>query len=203
MIQVNVSKAGKKFQGKWVFRDMEVSLKPGLRYVVAGKNGSGKSTFLKMISGYLTPSEGGLSWSLNGQELEPGQLFRYLSMAAPYIEPIDEFTFPELIRFCRQFKSIPDGLTDHDIVSIAGLEADMDKPIRNFSSGMRQRVKLSLAIIPRSGLLLLDEPCSNLDEASRNWYADLMKTYGHDKTTMIASNHNQTEYLTQDVMITL
>ncbi len=203
MIQVNISKAGKKFQGKWVFRHMDLTLDPGRRYVIAGKNGSGKSTLLKMISGYLSPSEGTLSWSLDKLPIHSDVLFRHISMSAPYIDPIDEFTFTELLGFCRRFKDIPEGLSNRQIISMAGLEGSFDKPIRNFSSGMRQRVKLCLAVVPLSGLLLLDEPCSNLDDESRQWYAYLMQTYGQNRTVVIASNHNPAEYLPDDEMISL
>ena len=203
MIQVDISGTGKRFQGKWVFRGIDLQIGPGKRQVIAGKNGSGKSTLLQMIAGFRTPSEGNIAWFLEGRQLHPDFIYRHVAMAAPGLDPTEEFTFPELIAFHRRFKPFPGSPgTDH-ILEIAGLAASRDKLIKYFSSGMKQRVKLVMALIPSSGLVLLDEPCTNLDEESREWYRDLLQRYTTGKTIVVASNHNPEEYDPGDPMIEL
>lgn len=203
MIQVDISGTGKRFQGKWVFRGIDLQIGPGKRQVIAGKNGSGKSTLLQMIAGFRTPSEGNIAWFLKNRQLQPDLIYRHVAMAAPGLEPTEEFTFPELIAFHQRFKPFPGNPgTDH-ILEIAGLAASRDKLIKYYSSGMKQRVKLVMALIPSSGLVLLDEPCTNLDKDSRDWYKDLLQRYATGKTLVIASNHNSEEYDPGDPMIEL
>lgn len=203
MIQVELSGTGKKFRGKWVFRGIDLQVSPGKRQVIAGKNGSGKSTLLQMIAGFRTPSEGKIAWHHDNRSLPPDLIYKYVAMAAPGLEPTEEFTFPELIAFHQRFKPFPKQAEAGHILEVAGLTASSDKAIRYYSSGMKQRVKLVLALMPSSGLVLLDEPCTNLDKESRDWYKRLLKEYGRDKTIVIASNHNPEEYNPDDPVMEL
>ena len=203
MIQVELSGTGKKFRGQWVFRGIDLQISPGKRQVIAGKNGSGKSTLLQMIAGFRTPSEGKISWHHDNRQLGSDLIYKYVAMAAPGLEPTEEFTFPELIAFHQRFKPFPEQLETGHILEIAGLTASRDKIIRYFSSGMKQRVRLAMALMPSSGLVLLDEPCTNLDKESRDWYKRLLEEYGREKTIVIASNHNPEEYGPDDPVMEL
>jgi ABC-type multidrug transport system ATPase subunit len=66
--------------------------------------------------------------------------------------------------------------------------------VRNFSSGMKQRLKLALAILSDTSLLLLDEPTSNLDATAIAWYGDLLREHVKDRTLLVASNRQEAEY---------
>lgn len=162
--------------------------------MIAGKNGSGKSTLIRMLSAYLTPSAGIIQWSKDGQPIDTDQVYLHTSITGPYMEVPEEFTFPELIALHRQFKGMPVGLRTRDILDLSGLEPFANKPVKYFSSGMKQRVKLCLALITGNDLLLLDEPCSNLDADSRQWYRQMLETHGKGKTIIVASNHQEEEY---------
>lgn len=203
MIQVRINDCGKKFRQKWVFKKLNHTFEPGQKYAITGKNGSGKSTLLKMIAAYITPTSGNVKWEFNGVAVAPENVFRHLSMAAPYIESIEEFTLPELIQFQRNFKSFQASLSEKDILNISELVESQYKAVRFFSSGMKQRALLSLAILSDSPLLLLDEPCANLDADARKWYAQLLEKYGKDRTIIVASNHNREEYPGFDRFISL
>ncbi len=203
MIQVNINDCGKKFRQKWVFKKLSYSFEAGEKYAITGKNGSGKSTLLKMIAAYITPSSGNIEWGLNGQTVAPENVFRHIAMAAPYIEPIEEFTLPELIQFQKKFKPFQHALSEDDIINLSGLADNRNKAVKFFSSGMKQRALLSLALLSSSPLLLLDEPCANLDADARKWYAKLLDKYGSDRTIVIASNHNREEYPGFEHIITL
>ncbi len=193
-MNISIHDCGKKYHQKWVFRDIDCSFKPGQRYAITGKNGSGKSTLLKIIAGYVTPTTGTISWHLKNNKLLPENLYRHLSIATPYLETIEEFTFPELIRFTQKLQPFQKEFTENDILHLAQLEHSKNIAVKFFSSGMKQRVLLSLAILSSTPLLLLDEPCSNLDADARRWYKQSLDKYGIGRTTIIASNHNPEEY---------
>ena len=203
MIQIVASACGKKYRGKWVFRNLDFAIEPGQHFAITGKNGSGKSTLIKILAGYIKPSEGTVHWKHNQASLLPETLFKHVFVAAPYIEPIEEFTFPELIQFQRRFKPFTGSLSTAEIIKITNLEESKEKPLQFYSSGMKQRAMLTLALLSKSMLLLLDEPCVNLDKEAKSWYAELLYRFGKDKTLVIASNHNQEEYPGIDSVISL
>lgn len=202
-MQVILQNVGKRFRQKWALKNLDLAFEPGQQYVIAGNNGSGKSTLLKMISGYLAPTTGTITWHKNGKTADPDLVFSSLSFTGPYLELPEEFTSLEMIHFHRQFKDFPANLTNEEILHIAGLYDAGEKSIRDFSSGMKQRAKLTLAILPETSLLLLDEPCTNLDAKACRWYKELIEEFGRGKTLVVASNHNPGEYGTGFSMIAL
>lgn len=193
-MQVSLRACGKMYLSKWVFKNLDVTFEAGNIHAVTGKNGSGKSTLLKIIAGYIRPSAGNVEWKLNDAPVHPDAVFTHLSLTAPYLELIEEFSLLEMIRFQRYFKKFQKPWTDDEVAELAGLAESAAKPLKHFSSGMKQRVRIALSILSASPLLLLDEPCSNLDEEGRLWYASLLKDYGASRTIIIASNHNKEEY---------
>ncbi len=194
MIQLVASECGKKYRGKWVLRNLNFTFEAGQKYAITGKNGSGKSTLIKMLAGYVLPGEGRIQWKHNQNIIAPETLFQHLFVVAPYIESVEEFTFPELIRFQSTFKPFVQSLTTSEIIHIAELQESIDKPLQFYSSGMKQRAMLTLAMLSKSMLVLLDEPCVNLDREARLWYTELLSRFGKHKTIVIASNHNEEEY---------
>jgi ABC-type multidrug transport system ATPase subunit len=200
-MEIQLQNAGKKFNQKWIFRGLSLDIPRGARTAITGKNGSGKSTLLLMLAGYLSPTEGMVSWQ-NGEQsidngkqfIDPEEVFRFIGLAAPSMELIEEFTLAEVIRFQEKFKPFLPGFREHDLLEISLLADHASKPIRQYSSGMRQRTKLLLAIMGNAPLLLLDEPCSHLDREGIAWYHDLLRDYGKGRTMVIASNHREEEY---------
>lgn len=166
----------------------------GKAYHVTGPNGSGKSTFLKLVCGHLTPDKGTVTFNLNGQVLTPQALALHMAFCAPYIDLLDEFTGREQVEFHRSFKPF---LSDTDVmaeIQAAGIGHALDKSLRQYSSGMKQRLKLLLTFLSDSPLLLLDEPCSNLDEAGRKFYASLAERYTAGRLVLVASNNMYEEH---------
>ena len=188
MIQLNA--IGKRFRYEWIFRNITTTFDAGQRYAILGPNGVGKSTLMKILSGHLTPSEGKMTVQLNGKTLDADTLYKHVNYAAPYIELIEEFTLTEAIDFHIKFHPLSNSLTINDLINILGFQKSKDKEIRYFSSGMRQRLKLALAICSDSPILLLDEPTTNLDNQGVAWYRGLMQHYteGSNRLVIIASN---------------
>jgi len=184
---------GKRFGRDWIFRNFDTAIAAGEKIAILGRNGSGKSTLLQIIAGNLSPTEGKISWHHAGQEIPVQNLFRQLSLVAPYQELIEEFTLDEMIRFHFKFKPASPGKSTAEMSTLLNFRVPSSKPLRQFSSGMKQRVKILLALMSDVPLLLLDEPAMNLDSAGIDWYHEMIRCYAAEKTVVVCSNMQQTE----------
>jgi len=194
MMEITLNQIGKRFNFNWIFKGVSVQIRANEPWVILGSNGSGKSTFLSILAGASIPSDGEIQWKLNNSIVEETSIYQYVSIAAPYLELIEEFTLQEHLNFHFSVKPLIQGVSKKDLLGIVGLEKAADRRISYFSSGMRQRLKLALAILSDTDVLLLDEPLSNLDNKAATWYADLIKQFGKDRVIVVCSNHQQEEY---------
>lgn len=188
MTQIELTGAGKRYRMDWIFRDLDWTFQSGERTAILGPNGSGKSTLLKVLSGHLTPSKGRVAFLLDGKAIETDLLYRSISYAAPYIELIEEFTLEEALIFHTKLKPLLPGFTADSLYDLLQLPKARHKEIRHFSSGMKQRVKLALAICSDTPILLLDEPATNLDTQGIDWYKSLIQSHAAQRLVVIASN---------------
>ena len=121
--------------------------------------------------------------------------FRDLAFAAPYLELPEEMTWTEAVKFHGKFKNFSPSLQgEEDVISVSGLATSANKEIRNFSSGMKQRARLALAILSDTPLLLLDEPSTNLDANAVKWYQNLISEFAKERLVIVCSNYNKEEY---------
>jgi ABC-type multidrug transport system ATPase subunit len=191
-MQIQVTAASKRFNTEWIFSNLNFSFTTGQHYALIGNNGSGKSTLLQIIAGYVGLTKGDIQWiSTSNETIDSTNIFHYISFAAPYLELVEEFTALEQIAFHQQFKPLQNGLEPIELLEKIGLKNAAKKQIRNFSSGMKQRLKLALAIFDQAPILLLDEPCSNLDQEGIQTYHQLMQAYAMHKLIIVASNDPQ------------
>lgn len=193
-MKVSFDKAGKRFNREWIFRNLSYQFESGTSYVILGSNGSGKSTLLQAISGYYSLSEGAIEYTSNGDIVPINQIFRQVSIATPYLELYEEFSLTEAIDFHKKFKRFKDDLSTKEFINILELDKTKDKAIKNFSSGMKMRVRLGLAILSDTPILLLDEPTSNLDKQGIRWYQDLIAKHTTDRLVVVCSNQQEQEY---------
>jgi ABC-type multidrug transport system ATPase subunit len=187
-ITITADQVGKKYRKEWIFRRADLALSSGTSYTFVGPNGSGKSTLLQVLSGSLPATEGKLTYSLAGEVLEEENWFRHVSIAAPYLELIEELTLDELLAFHQTFKPFKTGLNPDQIIDRMVLQRARHKEIKYYSSGMKQRVKLGLAFFSVSPIVILDEPTSNLDRQGMNWYRDEVRQLDADQLLLIGSN---------------
>jgi ABC-type multidrug transport system ATPase subunit len=188
MLKIQVQEASKRFQYEWIFKNLSLELNSGESLAITGGNGSGKSTLLKCISGAVPLTSGKIIYSLNTNPLADTEWYTALSIASPYMELPEEFTLKEAIEFHFKFKKPYQNLSPKEITEILYLETHKNKPVSQFSSGMKQRVKLGLAVLSEIPLILLDEPTSNLDKRGIQWYLDLIQSYTKDRVVIICSN---------------
>lgn len=187
-MNIALEHVGKRYRLEWVFRSVNFRFEQGGRYAILGSNGSGKSTLMKVLSGHLSPSKGKITFELGAHKIPTEQVYRYISYAAPYIDLIEELTLEEAIRFHTNIKPLQPGLKTQHISDLLALPRAQRKEIRFFSSGMKQRLKLILAICADTPVLLLDEPSTNLDLQGIQWYAELIQKFAASRLTIIASN---------------
>jgi ABC-type multidrug transport system ATPase subunit len=193
-LNIKLTKAGKKYGSNWIFRGLSYQFNAGKKCAVLGPNGSGKSTLLKLLSGEATLSEGRIEFTLNNKPVSPEDIFTHVSVAAPWLDLPEEYSLSEIIDFHSKFKSFHNNLTINDIIRVMELEHTLEKHLLNFSSGMKQRVKLALAILSDTPLLLLDEPATALDAKAVKWYKEMIDTYTSNRTVIVFSNQREEEY---------
>jgi len=186
-MQISLQQASKRFNKEWIFRNLDYTFELGQHYALIGNNGSGKSTLLQIIAGYSSLTKGTIHWSDNDHTT----IFQQISFAAPYLELVEEFTTMEQFDFHATFKTLQPSISVNDIIERIGLKNSAHKQIRYFSSGMKQRLKLALAILSDTPLLLLDEPCSNLDKEGYTLYAELIQQFAQHKLIIVGSNDPQ------------
>jgi len=209
-MRITLTSAGKRFNRDWIFRHLSYGFVTGHSYAIIGPNGSGKSTLLQLIAGAIAVSEGTVRYELTddslqltevhsnqkvlstvNRQLSSENVYRQIAFSAPYLELIEEMTLKEFLEFHRIFKPFFSSLSIQQIMDLVLLQTAADKQIRYFSSGMKQRVKLAQAIFSDTPVILLDEPCTNLDQDGVALYQDLMKSYCHDRLVIVGSNDVQ------------
>lgn len=193
-VSIQLQHISKKFNREWIFKDLSLEIKAGSKMVVLGSNGSGKSTLLQIISGYLIPDKGEVIYSKNNSIIPIEEVNALVSFASPYLQLTEEYSLSELIKHMELFKPFISGLTAKDIIGLLELDPAAHKPIKHFSSGMKQRTKLGLAILADAPVLFLDEPISNLDPQSIKWYGNLIQQHAMNKTIVVCSNAIKEEY---------
>ena len=191
----------KIFGRRLIFDKINHSFESGKVYGLAGPNGSGKSTLSKIISGLLEPTHGKVIHELNGDKIIPEKLHNHLGFVSPYLVLYDEFTAEEnLFHFSK----------------IRGTEYDSEKAkllleefkiynrrtdlLKEYSSGMKQRMKFIFALLHSPQLILLDEPTSNLDNAGKEKVYEIVKREAESNLVIIASNEDSDLALCSDIV---
>lgn len=203
-MEVTLAQIGKRFQRQWLYRNLDAHLRPEAPLAILGHNGSGKSTLMQIVSGYLTPTQGTVSYALDGTRVKREDVWKHVAIASPHLELHGAMTLAETLAFHHALRPIPSFEGSEGAAEHMGLEAHLGKPLSSFSSGMRQRVKLYLAIAGGTPLLLLDEPTANLDRQGVEWFRELLApTLTSGRTIAVCSNveGEETDFCTQRLQL--
>ena len=207
---ISLTDAGKRFNRDWIFRHLTYRFESNNSYAIIGPNGSGKSTLLQALSGSMHLNEGNVQFAIGdlqsamgNRQLASEDVFNYVSICAPYLDVIEEMTLIEFFDFHHGFKPFLPGIDAKQIIEILGLQKAVNKQIRYYSSGMRQRVKLAQAIFSDVPVVLLDEPCTNLDAVGIQLYNQLINDYCKKRMVIVSSNdHHEYEFCQHRLNIT-
>jgi ABC-type multidrug transport system ATPase subunit len=187
-MKISLEQVSKRFLKYRIFKDVNQQFATPGTYALLGNNGSGKSTLMRIIAGMQAPTKGKVRYERDGKELAKEAFFRQISFCAPGMEIVEDLSLSEFLHFHFTFKRALPGLSVKDMIAETGLQAVAGEPIGNYSSGMKQRVKLAQAFFSDTPVLLLDEPCTNLDTKGVDQYRDWITRYGKDRLLIVASN---------------
>jgi len=199
-MRITAKNLSKRFNREWIFKDLNYEFSSPGTYAIIGPNGCGKSTLLQVLWGQMVPSAGSIIYRFKDQEINQSDFYQQVSIATPYMDLIDEFTLLEMVKFHFSFKEIRENKSIEEVIELLGLNHARNKAITNFSSGMRQRLKLGLAFYSKCRVLFLDEPTTNLDRKSIDWYCMHLEQILGKTLTFIASNQDH-EYPTHSQKI--
>lgn len=188
-MDINIEHLSKRFvTNRWIIKNMNLQCSSNTIYGISGQNGSGKTTLISMMAGLLVPTQGKINWIHQDELLSEQEWFHHLNLAAPYADLFEYLTITELLDFHLKCKSFYDEMDAFQFLDVCYLQPNKHSTIKSLSSGMKQRLKLCLAILTQSDVILLDEPRSNLDANAQEWYQDLLVQYRRDRLIIIASN---------------
>ena len=192
----------KKFRQEYVIKNFNFEFQDHKKYAIVGPNGSGKSTLLQLLSQFSLPTKGSIKYLDNqGNLIENDLAFKQISFAAPYSEIIEEFTICELISFLVGLQNLPSAFNIKAFEEFSELKTNPNKLIKDFSSGMKQKTKLTLAFSTPRPFLFLDEPTTNLDFKSKDWFQRKLEAE-KDKLIVIASNEeSEIKYCEERIQI--
>lgn len=180
-MQITAENLGKRFGFEWIFRRLNFTFQTGQIHAVIGANGSGKSTLMKILAGFIPPSTGKVRYE--GVPVE--NIFRHVAFAAPYMELIEELSVEETLRLHHRLKPLQ--LAEDELLAITNLEKNRHRPVKWLSSGMKQKLKLALALFSQTPVLMIDEPTTNFDAANTRWFEEQIRLQ-NKRTVVIASN---------------
>ena len=188
-MQIELQNIGKKFGGKFIFRQLNRTFQSGEHVGIVGQNGSGKSTLVQIISGYLSASEGVVIY----EGIPSAQIWKQVSICSPAMGLYEDFTLLEHLQFTHGLKPFESSYSVKEIPEILQLEKHANKALKYFSSGMKQRVKLGTALLSDVSCVFLDEPCAHLDKEAEKWFSEFVISSKKNKTIIVASNASETE----------
>ena len=184
-MEIFCNKVSKNFGSKSIIKNFNKTFKKK-SYAILGKNGSGKSTLLKLIANLILPSSGKIEFIIRNKILNNEEKISSIFFTAPYQELISELSVKELISFHYKFRRKIKN--EKKLIGEFGLENFINSKIENLSSGTEQKLKLLLAFNTVSEYLILDEPCTNLDEDGKKLYKKMYKNFSKNRGIIFATN---------------
>ncbi|GAA3924145.1 ABC transporter ATP-binding protein [Hymenobacter algoricola] len=178
-----------RFGSRPILHGVNLRVPPGSIYGFLGPNGAGKSTTMRLLLGLLQPTAGTVQ--LFGHDLARHRVALLSRVGALIENPslYDHLTGRENVDATRRLRGLPAHRTA-DVLALVGLSEAADRPAREYSLGMRQRLGLALALLPDPDLLLLDEPTNGLDPSGIMEMRGLLERLRqeHGKTILLSSH---------------
>ena len=188
-ITLRVEGVAAGYGARSVFRDLSLELRGGETLVVSGQNGSGKSTFLRLLAGLQRPDSGRIAYESGGVSYEPREATGLIGWVAPDLMLYRELTARENLRFFADVRRLrmADAVIDA-LLERVGLGGRGDDRLAAYSSGMAQRLRYAYALLHSPPVLLLDEPTVTLDERGAAVVDTLISEQRRHGIVVVATN---------------
>lgn len=204
-IEIEFSNLIKIYEEKSLYKNLSGKIKAGQCTCITGNNGSGKSTFLKIIAGLSRPTSGSMLYHKEGRVCSLANIREQIAFVSPEMQLYDALTATENLLFFASMAAnsplakelVPNAL------QMVGLSSDADKKIATFSTGMKQRLKLAMLPASDRSLWLLDEPSSNLDSAGRKIVEKLIEHAKKKQYTVLLATNDPLEVAYADTIFCL
>lgn len=180
------------------------TIKPGITGLL-GPNGAGKSTLMNLICGLLRPSQGTVR--VFGERIwnNPHPLNRlgYCTQYDNFYEGLSAFEFLYSLLSLRGYDKETTRRLAIQALERVNLQDAMHKRLASYSKGMRQRVKVALALADNPDMMVLDEPLNGLDAVGRYEMIELIKSYGKEGRNVLISSHilHEIETMTENILM--
>ncbi|MCX6346106.1 MAG: ATP-binding cassette domain-containing protein [Armatimonadetes bacterium] len=200
MISLSLSNLTHEYNERLVFQSVSFQF-DGKCMSITGCNGSGKSTLTRIIAGLVTPIDGCVTVSVDGSSIARENLRDVVGLAAPDVRLYGELTARENLEFLSTARSA--GIGKHrigEVLEQVGLANRGNDPVRELSSGLRQRACFAAALLHEPLLLLLDEPSTNLDEDGISMLNEVIQAQMRRGMVIIATNDVQEAALGQKTL---
>ncbi len=202
LIEIEIATITARFGRSTIWRNLTATLHGGMITGIIGRNGRGKSPLLKMLSGVLLPAEGTVTHRIDGQSIAREHLYRSIGFVAPYIALYDEFTPIEHLQIHADLHGVTFNISMADLViQSVGLSHRRSDRISTFSSGLLQRMKCAIAIALNPSFLILDEPCSNLDDEGYTLVEQIIRRHAKRGGIVILATNDERERMWCDTLL--
>ena len=183
---IAVTNLVKQFGRFAALRGVSASFEAGRLYGILGDNGAGKTTLLRILAGLVPPTRGEISILGKKNPREVCREFGY--MAHPSLL-YDEMTGMENLRYFARLYGLEDEARCAQVIAAVGLDPALQRPVGQYSQGMRQRMSLARALLNDPKILLLDEPFSNVDIRSAREMVKLLGGMRDQGKTIFVVTH--------------
>ncbi len=193
-IRLEFTDVAKRYDMRIIFKGVSGAVDPGEVLLLTGPNGSGKSTLVAILCGLLRPTRGSVKYLRGDEELRRESWRRHLAVVAPSMSPYEELDAMENLRFFATVRGLADveALCRRCLQDV-GLDPERRTPVRGFSTGMVQRLKIAQAMLHEPAVLFLDEPGSNLDPSGQDWLASWVRRAADTGTTIVLATNDRQE----------
>lgn len=188
---IEIENLTKYFGRRLIFKGINEKLSSPEIIGISGQNGAGKSTFVKMLAGVISPSKGKIKHYIDNKLILEEKVYNYLGFVSPYLVLYDEFTALENLYYFSKIRGITfDKNYAHELLKTVNLYERRNDFVKTYSSGMKQRLKYCFALIHKPKLLIFDEPVSNLDNSGKEIVYNFINNYGANSLVIVASNED-------------
>lgn len=188
MYTVEAKNICKEYKGETVLKNVNFTLEPGQITGITGKNGTGKSIFLKMVAGLIIPDSGDIL--INGVKLKKGQYPQDIGVLLDCTGFLPEYSAMENLLSIASIRKVAGKGEIEEIIERVGLDPKSKKAYKKFSLGMKQKLAIAQAFMEKPQILLLDEPMNSLDEESVQDIRALILSYvKENQASAIITSH--------------